>query len=186
MSANRFPWKGALTAGGVALSALGLATLLTRRETTQYKPLGRIALIGDSYAEGLGPELSKLLPNFKYEGHGGTTTGQWAAHSKHCGECGDWLTAFRPQIVLVSLGVNDGDAPNIANYQMIVRALQGLGARVVWIQPPAAVKTPAHAMIASLGVRTVPATTTPLSADRLHPASYAPWAQEIAQVIRGT
>ena len=87
--------------------------------------------------------------------------------------------------MLVSLGVNDGDAPNITNYQTIVRALHGLGARVVWIQPPAAVRTPAHAVIDSLGVRTVPATTTPLSVDRLHPASYAPWAQEVAQVIRG-
>ena len=98
MTERRFPWRGALTAGGITLSALGLVTLLTRRETTrrtpQHKPVGRVALIGDSYAVGLGPELAKLLPNFKYEGHVGTNTRQWAAHSKNCGECGDWLTAF--------------------------------------------------------------------------------------------
>ncbi len=181
-----FPWKRALTAGGAALSALGLVTLFTRREPTQRKPIGRVALIGDSYAVGLGPELAKLLPDFKYEGHVGTSTWEWATRNrKECGQCGDWLTSFRPNIVLVSLGVNDGDAPKLANYQTIVRGLQSIGARVVWIQPPAAVRTPAHAVIASLGVRTVPATTTPLSADRLHPASYAPWAQEVAQVVRG-
>ena len=185
MAAKRFPWRQALTAGGAALSALGLIRLFSKeRETLPNPTRERVALIGDSYAVGLGPELAKLLPNFRYEGHVGTSTGQWAAHSKNCGECGDWLTAFRPLIVLVSLGVNDGDAPKLANYQTIVRALHGLGARVVWIQPPAAVRTPAHAVIDSLGVRTVPATTTPLSADRLHPADYAPWAQEIMQVIR--
>lgn len=192
MTKRRFPWRGALTAGSITLGALGLITLLTRRETTrrtppQPKPLGRVALIGDSYAVGLGPQLDKLLLDFKYEGHVGTSTWEWAARNrKECGQCGDWLTSFRPHIVLVSLGVNDGDAPKLANYQTIVRGLQGLGARVVWIQPPAAVRTPAHAVIASLGVRTVPATTTPLSADRLHPVSYAPWAQEIVQVLRGT
>lgn len=187
MSTDRFPWKEALIASGAALSAVGLVTLFTRRETTQHKPIGRVALIGDSYAVGLGPELAKLLPDFKYEGHVGTSTWEWATRNRReCEQCGDWLTSFRPNIVIVSLGVNDGNAPKLANYQTIVRGVHGLGAHVVWIQPPAAVRTPAHAMINSLGVRTVPATTTPLSADRLHPTSYAPWAQEVAQVVRGS
>lgn len=114
----------------------------------------------------------------------GTTTAQWANHSAQCEMCGDWITAFRPDVVLVSLGVNDGTAPNQANYQTIVRGLHGLGARVVWIEPPAAVNAPAvRAAIESLGVTTVPATRTPLAADGLHPKSYAPWASEIAQVV---
>lgn len=183
MTQRRFPWRGALTATGITLSTLGLIRLFTRkRETPPKPPLERVALIGDSYAVGLAPHLD--FPNLQYEGHVGTNTWQWA-NRRGCGQCGDWLAAFRPQIVLVSLGVNDGDAPNIANYQAIVRMVHGIGAHVVWIQPPMAVRTPAHAVIDSLGVRTVPATTTPLSADRLHPASYAPWAQEISQVVRG-
>lgn len=182
MAQRRFPWRGVLTATGITL--LGIRLFRRDRETPPKPALERIALIGDSYAVGLGPELEKFFPNLRYEGHVGTSTWEWATRNrKECGQCGDWLPAFRPQIVLVSLGVNDGNAPKSANYQTIVRGLHGLDAKVVWIQPPAAVRTPAHAMIDSLGVRTVPATTTPLSADRLHPVSYAPWALEVAQVV---
>lgn len=178
---KRFPWAAVLGAG--ATVATGLAVLLKRRQDEE-EPVGRVALVGDSYAVGLGPELEKLLPEFRYEGHVGTGTWQWA-HGTKCGECGSWLREFRPKIVLVSLGVNDGVAPDPANYHAIVRMVHGLGARAVWIQPPAAVATLAHTVIASLGVPTVPPTTTPLAADRLHPMSYGPWAQEVAQVVRG-
>jgi lysophospholipase L1-like esterase len=124
------------------------------------------------------------LPTFKYEGHVGTTTGAWAAHASSCGQCGDWLPAFKPDLVLVSLGVNDGAKPNPTSYQAIVRALHGLGARVVWIEPPAAVNAPAvRAIIAALGVQTVPATQVPLATDKLHPTSYQTWASDIAQVV---
>lgn len=173
-----FPWKGALTAGALTL---GLVRVLTRKAPASTRPAPtRVALIGDSYAVGLGPELENRFAEFRYEGHVGANTWQWAS-----GKWGEWLAAFRPEVVLVSLGVNDGNAPNVANYQTIVKRLHGLGARVIWIQPPAAVRTPSHEVIASLGVPTVPRTTTPLSADRLHPASYAPWAQEVAEIARG-
>jgi hypothetical protein len=180
MSRPGIPWK-ALAAGGLILS---VTVVILRAKRSDPKEQ-RIALIGDSYAVGLGPELAKLLPDFKFEGHQGTNTSQWAHGSQKCGECGAWLTAFKPDLVLVSLGVNDGATPNLANYQTLVRGLHGLGARVVWIEPPAAVNSPApRAVIASLGVSTIPATQTPLSADGLHPQSYAPWAQEIATRIR--
>lgn len=171
----------AVAIGGAALGVLGLIAIATKKPgPTTAK---RVALIGDSYAVGLGPELEKLLPNFKYEGHVGTNTGQWANHSKACVDCGDWLTAFKPDVVLVALGVNDGTTPNPANYQTIVRALHGIGARVVWIEPPASVKAPAvRDAIASLGVATVSATTVPL-VDGLHPNSYEPWARNIAQAV---
>lgn len=174
-------WRLAITGVTLGLVLLGRRVVAATKE----EPLGRVALIGDSYAVGLGPELEKLLPEFRYEGHVGTNTWQWA-HGVRCGECGAWLREFRPDIVLVSLGVNDGTAPDRANYQEIVRMIHGLGARVVWIEPPATIATPSRAVIASLGVKTVPPTTTPLAADRLHPASYGPWAQQIAQVVRGT
>jgi len=180
--ASRFPWKPA-AAVAAALGVIGVVVGATRR--SQTNPARRVALIGDSYAVGLGPELAKIFPDFKFEGHSGTNTSQWANHAAACVQCGDWLTKFKPEVVLVSLGVNDGDTPNKANYQTIVRGLQGIGARVVWIEPPAAVASLSRPIIASLGVQTIPATTTPLAADGLHPTSsgYRTWAQEIASEV---
>ena len=176
----RFPWK-AVAIGGAVLGAVGIAVAATRKPTK----LGRVALIGDSYAVGLGPELAKLFPDFKFEGHVGTTTWQWANHNEACGACGDWLTAYKPDVVLVSLGVNDGNSSNTGHYQTIVNSLQKIGARVVWIEPPAAVSTKSRYTIATLGVPVIPGTTTQLASDGLHPQSYAPWAQQIAEAIRG-
>jgi len=169
--------------GGGILGALGVGFLLASgRSSSPAKPGApqRVALIGDSYAVGLGPELTKLLPTFRFEGHVGASTASWLS----CAACGAWLPTFKPTIVLVSLGVNDGPAPNGANYHAIVQALHGIGARVVWIEPPAGVNAPAvRGAIAALGVATVPATNTPLGPDGLHPQSYGQWAAQIAQVI---
>ena len=181
-------WK-AIAAGGAVLGALGIAVLATRRSAPLAPLIKRVALIGDSYAVGLGPELSKLLTNFKSEGHEGTNTGQWASASPACGQCGAWLTSFKPDVALVSLGVNDGLAPNPANYASIVRALRSIGARVVWLEPPAGVSTTktdtaaVRKIISSLGVPTIPATASPIAADKLHPQSYRQWASEIAAAL---
>lgn len=178
--ARRFPLK-AVAIGGVLAGGLGILAL-ARRKT---KPLGRVALIGDSYAVGLGPELQKLFPEFRYEGHVGTRTSDWANHSKVCGTCGDWITKFSPSDTFVSLGVNDGASPNPSDYQTIARALHGVGTRVIWIEPPEGVNAPKiRKIIRSLGVTIVPATTTTLSSDGLHPISYKQWAQETAGAIR--
>jgi len=178
------PWlKAASALFGVGAVALTLTAASRASKSSAAPRHSRIALIGDSYAVGLGPELAKLLPDFKAEGHVGTNTSQWAHHDRACGTCGDWLTAFAPTLVLVSLGVNDDGSPHIENYQAIVRALHGIGARVVWIEPPANVTVNVAAVrriIASLGVETVPATQTALSSDGVHPQSYAPWAREVA------
>jgi lysophospholipase L1-like esterase len=189
----RFPWK-AVTVGGLVLG--GLAALLrATSHSTRSTPPQRVALIGDSYAVGLGPELQKIFnvgraenlwPEFKFEGVTSTRTDQWANHTAACGSCGDWLTAFKPDVVFVSLGVNDGATPNLANYQTIVRALHGIGARVVWIEPPAGVNAPAvRSVIASLGVSTVPAPVLPM-ANSIHPtvSGYAQWADKIAQALQ--
>jgi lysophospholipase L1-like esterase len=195
-----YPWKAVATAAGAAfVGSVGLFALWNRSSSATTRAIGggpvkpvlpppvRVALIGDSYAVGLGPYLAKRFPDFQFEGHVGTNTTQWANHAPACGACGDWLTDFRPTVVLISLGVNDGNAPDSANYHAIVSALHGIGARAIWIEPPAGVNTPAvRQVIASLGVPTVPATMTPLGADRLHPQSYAPWANEIAQVVLAT
>jgi hypothetical protein len=175
------PWKIVLVGGVV----LGTGIALVKKFGSTTKPVGRVALIGDSYAVGLGPELAKIFSDFRFEGHVGTTTSQWANRVRSaCDTCGDWLTAFKPDVVLVSLGMNDGAKPNPTNYQIIVRGLQSIGARVVWIEPP--VTSPARAIIASLGVQTVQAPALSLAADGLHPipAGYQIWAQKIAEAIR--
>ena len=178
----RIPWQ-AVAAGSVLLGA-GIV-FFARRERTPGAPK-RIALIGDSYAVGLGPQLAKLFSDFRFEGHVGTNTAQWASSSPACANCGSWIAAFKPDTVLVSLGVNDA-TPNAADYRAIVQWLQDLGARVVWIQPPNGVKTDSiasvRAAIRSLGVNTVAPTYSPLAADGLHPTSYGPWAREAAHTI---
>lgn len=185
MARARIPW-GAVAIGGAAVVAVGVVAMSRRSSAApMITSPQRVALIGDSYAVGLGPELAKLIPNFKFEGHVGTNTAQWANHTAACGSCGDWLTAFKPNLVLVSLGVNDGATPNITNYQRIVQGLNGLGAQVAWIEPPAAVRTQSRNVIDSLGGLSmrVAGAQTPLAADGLHPQSYGPWARAIAEAV---
>ena len=65
MARRPFPWK-ALAVGGGVLSAIGAAVLLgSKKKAAASGSSQRIALIGDSCAVGLGPELEKLLPDFK-------------------------------------------------------------------------------------------------------------------------
>ncbi len=176
---KRSHWK-AVAVGGAVVGTAGVIAILAGRRSA--KAPGPVALIGDSYAVGLGPELAKLLPGFRYEGHVGMSTLGWLS----CNACGNWLPTFAPDVVLVSLGVNDGTAPISSNYQSVVQRLHGIGARVVWIEPPAAVNAPsARAVIESLGVQIMPAQVLPMASDQLHPtgAGYQIWAQEIAQVV---
>lgn len=186
---DRSAWRPALLAGASVLGAVAAyAAYASYRRSSPALSTGprRVALIGDSYAVGLGPLLAQRLPDFQYEGHVGTSTAQWAAHAPACGPCGDWIASYQPTVTLVSLGVNDGDGADPANYRTLVNGLRSVGSRVVWVEPPAAVRAPtalARRAIASLGVPTVPATTFPLSADGLHPRDYAGWASEIAHHV---
>ncbi len=189
MAKGRAAWI-AVAVGGAALGfyGIGVAVSRSKRRSAEEQVNQRISLIGDSYAVGLGPELAKIFPNLKYEGHVGSPTTAWAHHSASCGECGDWLPAFKPDVVLVSLGTNDA-APKAADYQTLVRGLHGLGARVVWIEPPAGVDTAGihvvRPIITSLGVQTVPPYSAPLGPDRLHPdaVGYKLWAHSIASAV---
>ncbi len=177
MQARYWPW---IAAAGLALGAVGAAASVVGQGRTRARatPAQRIVLIGDSYAVGLGPELAKLLPGFTYAGQVGVGTGKWA------GWLPGWLAGYQPTLTLVALGVNDGNAPNSANYHAVVGALHGIGSKVVWIEPPAGVNTPlVRAVIESLGVQVVPGANVQLSADGLHPANYAPWAALIARAV---
>src|SRR5574341_742407 len=145
-----FPWK-AVAVGGAALGAVGVGLLVVKTyEEKHRRPAPkRVALIGDSYAVGLGPELAKIYPD----------------------------------LVLVALGVND-PKPDLKNYQTIVRGLHGIGARVVWIEPPLGRNTLAlYNTIQALGVERVGPPNIPLAADGLHPTSYTSWASDIAETV---
>ncbi len=174
MDRRLVPW---IAVAGLALGVAGVAASHRSSRAVATVPR-RIALIGDSYAVGLGPELAKLLPNFSAAGRVGSNTTEWASWLP------GWLTTYQPTLTLVSLGVNDGNAPNGTNYHAIVSALHGVGSNVVWIEPPAGVNAPAiRAMIESLGVPIVRGAQVQLAADGLHPVAYFPWAAVIARAI---
>jgi len=174
-------WK-TLAIGGVVLGGIGALILAGRSSTKPKSAPKRVALIGDSYAVGLGPELAKLIQTFRFEGHKGTSASQWAHHATACGECGDWLTLFKPDLVLISLGTND-DPILQTNFDTIVRGLHGIGARVAWISPPNPRAGVTNAF-GSTGVQIIPAIPVPM-ANSLHPntTGYRMWAQEIAQKV---
>jgi lysophospholipase L1-like esterase len=177
----RISWKAVLV-GSAITGAIG-ALVFAERRSAHSLPNKRVALIGDSYAVGLGPELEKLIPNLRGEAHIGDSTARWAQDLKNGKGRGEWLADFRPTDVLVALGVNDGTRPNVENYRSIVQSLRGMGARVLWIAPPAAVNAPSvRSAIASLGIP-IRATATPLADDGLHPVSYSGWAREIAEEL---
>jgi hypothetical protein len=187
------PTKGALLIGGAAAGFTLLAVLLKRSSAAPAPARGpsRIALIGDSFAVGLGPPLQHLYAPptlFQYEGETGTTPKQWAT-ATGCGPCGSWLPAWQPTIVLVSLGMNDyaNPHPDAAYYQTIAEGIASLGATCVWLEPPSVPKSPltaVRAIIESLGVPVIKAPAgLPIGADGVHPVSYAPWAAAIAQQV---
>jgi len=184
---DRDDWRRALIAGACTLGVAAVAALVVARRRAPPKGPLRVALIGDSYAVGLGPELARLLPDFQYEGHVGTSTRQWATGAAGCGQCGGWIPAYRPDVTVVSLGVNDGGAARLADYRAIADAVRANGSQVLWVEPPAGVTTPTvgqtRQVIAALGAPTVPATETPVSSDGLHPQQYAGWASEIARYV---
>ena len=86
MDKRLIPW---IAAAGLALGVAGV--MASRQASPRAATVPRrIALIGDSYAVGLGPELAKLLPGFTYAGREGSSTAQWARLASRLG-C--WLPA---------------------------------------------------------------------------------------------
>lgn len=177
-------------AGGIVTGAAAIA--LAYEAVTRKKPK-RVALIGDSLAVGLGPYLQQLAGStpFRYEGHVGANTSQWAASSTW----GSWLGDFAPTEVFVSLGANDigyYPSPPAGPYQTIRDRLSALGARVIWLDVPltCCAASPCRLdgvrqVVHSLGVDVVPATNTIAvgGADpktgfaHPTPAGYAEWAK---------
>lgn len=184
------PWKVIAAAATAFAGTVGLLVYAAgesmNRGAVSAVRRRRVALIGDSYAVGLGPELAKVMPDFVgYRGIVGSSPAQWSSGEA---DVWRWLRDLGPTTVLVSLGVNGG-AVSTADMHAVVSAVHGLGARAVWVEPPAGVTAPGvdlpavRRAVESLGVSYVPATGTPVGADGLHPTSYQKWAAEIAKVV---
>lgn len=187
---RRWPW----IVGGVVTGAAAIALLV---EALTSKKAKRVALIGDSLAVGLGPQLAKLAAAanvpFIYDATGGTTPLQWSKHAAACSDCGDKVLAFEPTEVLVALGANDigySPAPPVGPYQAVRDKFAAGGARIIWLDVPLSCCTTCNldgirSVVHSLGVTVVPATNTIPVGPRdpktgfAHPspAGYAEWAK---------
>lgn len=175
-------------AGGALV--LGAGALIVEAMTSK-KPR-RVALIGDSLAVGLGPQMAALAAAAKvpfiWDATVGTTPLQWSQHMAACGDCGDKVLAFQPTQTIAVLGTNDlgySPKPPVAPYQAIVRKFPG----VVWVDPPLMPSdrlAGVRSVIASLDVPVVPATNTiPIGPDNIHPtaAGYVEWAKIVWSYI---
>lgn len=151
----------------------------------------RLLLVGDSLAVGLGPPLRALARDqsvsFEQLAKEGTRIDQWAGSQKLT----ERLAAFRPTLVLVSLGTNDeymmgdGGARQAPHLDQLLSKLQAAGAEVAWIGPPTLPKAGSNGVLALLRAR-IPGShyyhseqlTIPRAPDRLHPTlkGYAGWA----------
>lgn len=99
----------------------------------------RIALIGDSYGEGIGPHLKPFMErcgvDYTLDARRGTSATQWVRD--------DWigpvLRVKKPQVVLVSLGGNDfqhGNKPVLQEaVDSLIAQIHAAGARLLWIEP---------------------------------------------------
>jgi lysophospholipase L1-like esterase len=158
-------------------------------------PTARVLLIGDSFAEGLGPPLGELaakvsLP-FKGRGVRSTTIRHWLSGVALV----DAMTAADPTLTLVSLGANDMGASDAAAEgrragQLIDTLRRNGSAAVAWITPPlmphdkGAFRTQLAAECARRNVRVfdTPALTLERAPHDFHmtPKGYRTWAEAIA------
>jgi|GEM_PF-5922872 len=157
----------------------------------------RIALLGDSHVEALGPLLTQIVrkrgSELNYEAHRGSFTRDWAENAKW----GDWLNEFRPDRVVIVLGTNDALAPNPDAHRphfgaFIERVRKQTRAIIVWIEPPRLPRLErkdklrlVRENIRSLrNVIVVDGSSLvfDIGRDQLHPTSvgYRKWADEIA------
>jgi len=128
--------------GGLLITAgVGLAALATRRP--KLSASSRVLLFGDSLAVGLNPQFQQLATEagVTYEGFGvvGSRIQAWLDNP----QLDDALAAFKPTLILVSLGTNNEAEPSAGAADRAAPALAALldklhatGAEIVWIGPP--------------------------------------------------
>jgi lysophospholipase L1-like esterase len=175
---------------GAGAALLAVAAAVSRRGPGGASTGRRVALVGDSYAVGLGPILAKLAAAdgvaFRFEGHVSTRGEQWAKGQAEAGHGAPWLQGWAPTHVLVSLGANDAGASRQALrpfYEALRDRFQAAGAQVVWLHPPRfspAVSSAYHA-IDALGVDVfhTEQLDLPLVVNHPTPTGYGTWARAI-------
>ncbi len=179
--------------GAAVATGVGIAFVLKERHPKLSED-DRILVVGDSLAQGLAPQLRAMaeeagLP-FDSVAVMGTTIRDWGGlvATAESSALEATLHAFRPTIILVSLGTNDeyagaafveGERDDL--YALIAR-LSEYG-EVVWIGVPELPKPDrngAVAMIRDTGVPYFPSENLdiPRAPDGLHPtvAGYGTWA----------
>lgn len=191
---NPLSHAGKIVAVSLGIGLLGVAGVVAVLHTSERiasadGKVARVALLGDSLAVGLGPEMAKLAKasgtDFRYYGKSGTTVKQWLDNH--------WLDpviAFAPDIYIVSLGANDlgySPAPPRSPYEQLRDQLLATGARVLWVEPLGTKMSGPNSVVDSLGVETVPPdASVPLASDGVHgsgPAAYAQWAKMVWQHV---
>lgn len=158
--------------------------------------MARVALIGDSHAEGLGWVLGDRLAERGHQlVHVGDHRG-WSTQQMLDAGVIEAAAAAHPDVILISSGHND-DGPEVerALYAAMQR-LKGTGARVGWILSGSSTRSDVearHLRNRALVLRRLPLSfslidgremvnTSDLSADGVHltRAGYDRWAQQIA------
>ena len=158
----------------------------------------RVALIGDSHVEALGPRIKTLAnkngTKFKYEAHHGSKAGDWLREAAW----GDWIDGFDPQMIVVNLGTNEAMSGKSANdlepvFQKLADRLSSHGhRRVVWITPPLLEKPKNLNQVQVALFRLINVTLLDFGGktyelrDGVHlvPKAYSLWAQEIATALK--
>lgn len=151
-------------------------------------------LVGDSLAVGMAPHFASLAKEARVAFDGtmakeSTRIDQWAGSQK----LGEKLDAFKPTLVLVSLGTNDeympGDAVSRQRpyFDKLWQRMHSV-ADVVWIGPPTLPKPSSNGVVAMLR-SAVPkdryfasdTLSIPRGPDNLHPTAkgYAGWSGAI-------
>lgn len=151
----------------------------------------RVLFIGDSYAEGLAPQMipmaSECSTPYVPDGRRGTSVTQWARE--------DWigpaLATSQANVVLISLGGNDfqrNDVESVrSSIDKLLARIRAAGARPLWVEPlslPFADKIGVRQMWKSaMGSDWFPSEHLQLdrAPDGIHlgGAGYKTWAQEI-------
>lgn len=175
------------------LAAVGYGLVRAMRGPHVIPGQTRVLVIGDSLAVGLAPQIKALAAesqvSFDALATVGTRIDQWA----QSGSLVDKLAAFKPTLVLVSLGTNDeymtGDAVGRQQPYLTQLLARLKDATVVWIGPPTLPK-PSNGIVGMLQAR-LPAShyfpsqtlTIPRGPDQIHPTAkgYAGWAGALWQ-----
>lgn len=179
-------------AGLVAAAGIGLVRVL---RAPRIQSGSRLLVIGDSLAVGLTPPLKALGADQGIAvlgiGKVSTRIDQWAQSAALT----DAVVAFKPTLVLVSLGTNDeylsGDAVKRQRpyLEQLLNRLEGAKSDYVWIGPPTLPKS-TNGVTALLQARVPSANyfpshtlTIPRGPDQLHPTAkgYAGWAGALWQ-----